>query len=57
MAKNNEKKEKMDVRDFYSVYSREQVREIDERIVEAQREYNARLQKAMRNAKDFVMTH
>lgn len=57
MAKNNEKKEKMEVRDFYSVYSREQVREIDERIVEAQREYNARLQKAMRNAKDFVMTH
>ena len=57
MAKNNEKKEKIEVRDLYSVYTREQVREIDERIMEAQREYNARLQKAMRNAKDFVMTH
>ena len=57
MAKNKEKKEKIEVRDFYSVYTREQVREIDERIMEAQREYNARLQKAMRNAKDFVMTH
>jgi len=57
MAKKNEKKEKIEVRDFYSVYSREKVHEIDERIVEAQREYNARLQKAMRKAKDFVMTH
>ena len=57
MAKKNEQKEKIEVRDFYSVYSREKVHEIDERIVEAQREYNARLQKAMRNAKDFVMTH
>lgn len=57
MAKNNEKKAKIEVQDFYSVYSREKVHEIDERIVEAQREYNSRLQKAMRNAKDFVMTH
>lgn len=57
MAKNNEKKEKMEVRDFYSVYTPEQVREIDDRIMEAQRKYNARLQNAMRKAKDFVMTH
>lgn len=57
MAKNNENKEKMEVRDFYSVYTHEQVREIDDRIMEAQRKYNARLQNAMRKAKDFVMTH
>ena len=57
MAKNNENKEKMEVRDFYSVYTPEQVREIDDRIMEAQRKYNARLQNAMRRAKDFVMTH
>lgn len=57
MAKNNETKEKMEVRDFYSVYTLEQVREIDDRIMEAQRKYNARLQNAMRKAKDFVMTH
>ncbi len=57
MAKNNENKEKMEVRDFYSVYTPEQVREIDDRIMEAQRKYNARLQNAMRKAKDFVMTH
>ncbi len=57
MAKNNEKKEKMEVRDFYSVYTPEQVREIDDRIMEAQRKYNAQLQNAMRKAKDFVMTH
>lgn len=56
MSQNNEKKEKIEVRDFYSVYSQEQVREIDERIVETHRKYNARLQNAMRNAKDFVMT-
>ena len=57
MAKKNENKEKMEVRDFYSVYTPEQVREIDDRIMEAQRKYNARLQNAMRKAKDFVMTH
>ena len=57
MEKNNENKEKMEVRDFYSVYTPEQVREIDDRIMEAQRKYNARLQNAMRKAKDFVMTH
>ena len=57
MSKNNEKKEKMEVRDFYSVYTPEQVREIDDRIMEAQRKYNAQLQNAMRKAKDFVMTH
>lgn len=57
MAKKNEKKVKIEARDFYSVYTREQVREVDERIMKAQREYNARIQKAMREAKDFVMTH
>ena len=57
MAKNMSDKKKIEVRDFYSVYSREQVREIDERIMKAQEEYNARLRQAMATAKDFVISH
>ncbi len=56
MAKNMSDK-KIEVRDFYSVYSHEQVREIDERIMKAQEEYNARLRQAMATAKDFVISH
>lgn len=44
-------------RTFNSVYNHEQVREIDNRIMRAQKKYNARVQKAMANAKDFVITH
>ena len=57
MAKNMSDKKKIEVRDFYSVYSREQVREIDERIMKAQEEYNAQLRQAMATAKDFVISH
>lgn len=57
MAKNMEEKKKIEVRDFYSVYSHEQVREIDERIMKAQEEYDARLRQAMATAKDFVISH
>lgn len=57
MAKNMSDKKKIEVRDFYSVYSHEQVREIDERIMKAQEEYTARLRQAMATAKDFVISH
>lgn len=57
MAKNTSDKKKIEVRDFYSVYSHEQVREIDERIMKAQEEYDARMRQAMANAKDFVISH
>ena len=45
------------VRAFSSVYNHDKVREIDERIMKAQKKYDARVQKAMANAKDFVITH
>ena len=45
------------VRAFSSVYSHDKVREIDDRIMKAQKKYEARVQKAMENAKDFVITH
>jgi len=57
MAKDMEGKKKIEVRDFYSVYSHEQVREIDERIMKAQEEYDAHLRQAMATAKDFVISH
>ena len=57
MAKNNSEKNGIEVRDFYSVYSRDQVREVDARIVKAQNEYDARVRKAMATAKDFVISH
>jgi hypothetical protein len=57
MAKNNTDKKGIEVRDFYSVYSRDQVREVDARIVKAQNEYDARVRKAMASAKDFVISH
>ena len=57
MAKNNSEKNGIEVRDFYSVYSRDQVREVDARIVKAQSEYDARVRKAMATAKDFVISH
>ena len=44
------------IRDFNSVFSREQVEEIDKRIEESQRLYNAKLRDAMRKIKDFPMT-
>lgn len=57
MAKNNSEKKGIEVRDFYSVYSRAQVREVDARIVKAQHDYDARERKAMATAKDFVISH
>lgn len=45
------------VRAFSSVYSHDKVREIDDRIMKAQKKYNARVQKAMANTKDFAITH
>lgn len=57
MAKDNTEKKEIEVRDFYSVYTREKVREIDERIMKAQNEYDARMRKAMATAKDFVISH
>ena len=35
----------------------EKVREVDERIMKAQNEYDARMRKAMATAKDFVISH
>lgn len=45
----------INVRDFFSVFSHEQVEEIDKRIEKAQKEENARLQKAWDKAKDLPM--
>ena len=44
------------VRDFNSVFSREQVEEIDKRIEKSQKLYNAKLRDAMRKVEDFPMT-
>lgn len=52
-----DKVEPIIVRDFNSVFSREQVEEIDKRIEESQRLYNAKLRDAMRKVEDFPMTH
>ena len=57
MAKDNTEKKKIEVRDFYSVYSREKVREVDDRIMKTQNEYDAHMRKAMATAKDFVISH
>lgn len=57
MAKDKSEKKKIEVRDFYSVYSQDKVREIDARILKAQNEYDARMRQAMATAKDFVISH
>ena len=57
MATKKKTKAVSSVRAFSSVYSHDKVREIDDRIMKAQKKYNARVQKAMANAKDFVITH
>lgn len=58
MAKNNKKdKQEIEVCDFYSVYSRDEVREVDARIQKAQDEYDARMRQAVATAKDFVISH
>ena len=44
------------VRDFNSVFSREQIEEIDKRIEKQQRLHNAKLKDAMRKVDDFPMT-
>lgn len=57
MADNKKEKQGIEVRDFYSVYSRDIVHEIDERILKAQKEYDARMRQAVATAKDFVISH
>ena len=42
--------------DFFSVYSREEVAEIDKRIEKKQKEYDAKLRDKMMKTKDFPMT-
>ena len=42
--------------DFFSVYSEEEVAEIDKRIERKQKEYDAKLRDRMMKAKDFPMT-
>ena len=42
--------------DFFSVYSEEEVAEIDKRIERSQKEYDAKLRDKMMKAKDFPMT-
>ena len=42
--------------DFFSVHSREEVAEIDERIEKKQKEYDAKLRDKMMKATDFPMT-
>ncbi len=42
--------------DFFSVYSREEVAEIDKRIVRKQREFIAKLRDKIMKAKDLPMT-
>lgn len=51
-----DKVEPIVIRDFYSVFSREQVEEIDKRIEESQRLYNAKLRDAIQKVEDFPMT-
>ena len=57
MAADKEDKKEIEVRDFFSVYSQDKVREIDARILKAQNEYDARMRQAMATAKDFVISH
>lgn len=57
MAKDKNEKKEIEVRDFYSIYSRDEVREIDVRILKAQNEYDARMRQAMATAKDFIISH
>lgn len=57
MAKNKTEKKRVEVCDFYSVYSREKVREVDARIMKAQNEYDAHMRQAIATAKDFVISH
>ncbi len=45
------------IRTFSSVFGQDKVLEIDSRIMQAQKKYIARVQKAQSNAKDFVITH
>ena len=55
MAADKKDKKEIEVRDFFSVYSQDKVREIDARILKAQNEYDARMRQAMATAKDFVI--
>lgn len=45
------------VRTFSSLFNQDKVREIDNRIMLAHNKYNTSVQRAMANAKDFVITH
>ena len=47
----------MDEKPFNEVYSQEQIDEIDNKIREAQRKYNAKLYDNLLKAKDFPMNN
>lgn len=53
---NTAKNMNKDAVDFFSVHSREEVAEIDRRIMVQQKKYDAELRDKMRKAKDFEMT-
>lgn len=57
MAKKDAEQKEIKVCDFYSVYSRDEVREVDARIEKAQNEYDARMRQVVSTAKDFVISH
>lgn len=49
------KEENENVKDFYSVYSHEEVEKVDKRISELQEKYEQKLREAQWKAKDFPM--
>lgn len=56
LQKPTDKVEPIVLRDFNSVFSREQIEEIDKRIEKSQRLHDAKLRDTMRKVKDFPMT-
>ena len=48
---------KIETKPFSEVYSQEQIDEIDEKILEAQRKHDAKLYADMLKAKDFPMNN
>lgn len=57
MAKEKTETNEIKICDFYSFCSRDEVREIDKRILKAQNEYDAHMRQAMATAKDFIISH
>ena len=50
-------KKKLDIRPFHEVYSQEQIDEVDNRILEEKRKYDAKLDANSFKAKDFSMNN